>query len=82
MKAKIRLQFSPSTLTPGPFRARMDIFDDNGQLRAMWRDDEFNAKGEQIVGLTRLGLDEYRVTLTLDDNLAYQNSFVAAATLL
>jgi hypothetical protein len=80
--AKIRLRFSPSTLSPGPFRTHMDIFDEHGRLRGAWHDESFMAKGEQVIGLTQLGLTGYRVTLTLDGNLAYQNSFAAAATLL
>ena len=79
---KVRLRFSPSTLTPGPFRVRMEIFDENDQVRAMWRDDAFLANREQVIGLSRIALPRYRVTVTLDGNLAYQNSFVAEATLL
>lgn len=70
---KLLFRFSPDTLSPGPFRARSEIVPPGGQ-RLRYQEDSFSAKGTLRLSL-RAPVSQYSVSLYLDDNLAYSNSY-------
>lgn len=80
---RIRIQFSPASMTPGPFDTRVVISDLAGKQLGRWRDAAFTANGTLGFPLQKLGNPTaYRLSITLDGALAYQGHFSAIETLL
>lgn len=72
---RLVFHFSPDTLTPGPFEARLTLVDlDSGASRTKSIPD-FYAAEPRIENFSRKR-ESYEVKLELDDNLAYANRFV------
>jgi hypothetical protein len=73
---RLKIWFNPSTLTPQPFKARVDIVDLTNDLKLYWEDASYSAKQELIINLTQLTDPvPYEVKLTLDGSLAYSDKF-------
>jgi hypothetical protein len=81
---RVHLRFSPSTRTPGPFKAEAQILVE-GRVRGTWRDDSYQADSELVLslrGLRPFARAGYRVVLTLDGSIAYANTFMGEEALM
>jgi len=78
---RVQFRFSPSTITPGPFQAELLIKSLSDQLLGTWSSDSFIANDALIVNL-HAPLTEYIVELSLDNELAYRNTFTSEEVLL
>ena len=75
-REKIRFQFNPSSKTPGPFRANVQISEDATGGKYAWRSDAYMGNSTLEINLRGLRHPEaYRVRLELDGNLAYANRY-------
>jgi hypothetical protein len=75
-RGKIRFQFNPSSETPGPFRAYVEIREDETGDEYCWSQDLFLASSTLELEIRVLKHPEaYTVRLELDGQLAYSNHF-------
>lgn len=76
--SKITFRFNPSTRSPGPFKAVVEIIDmDTGETYCWERDDYTISNYRLIMNLRNIGsLTRYSVKLTFDDNIAYYNEYI------
>jgi len=75
----IRFQFNPSSLSPGPFWAKVQIEENATGNFYSWEDKSYNANAVLKLNISSMkDASSYKVTLTLDGNLAYKNSFEVA----
>jgi len=73
-QSKIRFQFNPSTATPGPYRAFVEIREDATGDVYSWNDASLLANSNLEVGIGPLKHPEaYTVRLEFDGKLAYAN---------
>lgn len=74
---EIQISFNPNSLTPGPFEMELDIDDLEAQLPSLYlRMQDFSASLPFIVPLpSQYQNRDFRLTLWLDDSLAYVNDF-------
>lgn len=73
---KIRFQFNPSSATPGPFRACVEIREDVTGKVYRWNQDQFYAKSNLELSTGPLTHpDGYTIRLELDGQLAYANHY-------
>lgn len=80
---RANFRFNPSSLTPGPFAAKLEIIAANGDIVGRWSNENYRAAGSLALRFTSIGnLDTYRVRLTFDDLLAYYGVFEASEKLL
>jgi hypothetical protein len=72
----IKIWFNPSTLTPQPFKARLDILDTVNGLSLYWENASFTANNQLLIRSHQLG-DQvpYEVKFTLDGSLAYSDEY-------
>jgi ssDNA thymidine ADP-ribosyltransferase, DarT len=80
--ALVTFRFNPLTSTPEPFGVRVEFLDPHNVLKGHWAQAAFRANGVQPISIESLGLDWYRVQLTLDGLLAYSGTFGATEALL
>ncbi|MDI6794152.1 MAG: DarT ssDNA thymidine ADP-ribosyltransferase family protein [bacterium] len=72
----ISFTFNPSR-TPGPFYARIELEEVKTKIVYSWREDGFYTLDEQAFDLSNMTQPEhYIVKFWLDEQLAYQNSFL------
>jgi ssDNA thymidine ADP-ribosyltransferase, DarT len=75
-RTNIRIQFNPSTLTPGPFRVRVEVQEIATGTNYLLEKNSYTANDVLEVGLGSLRRPEkYIVRLTLDGLLAYANRY-------
>jgi hypothetical protein len=75
----IRFQFNPSSLSPGPYWAKVKIEELATGIVYSWEDKSYNAKAALALNISSMkDSSSYIVTLTLDGNIAYKNSFEVA----
>ncbi|TRZ86638.1 DUF4433 domain-containing protein [bacterium] len=75
----IRFQFNPSSLSPGPFWAKVQIEENATGDVYSWEDRSYNANAVLKLSINSMkDASSYKVTLTLDGNIAYKNSFEVA----
>ncbi len=75
-RTNVRIQFNPSTLTPGPFRVRVEIQEIATGTNYFLEKTPYNANDVLEVGLGSLRRPEnYKVRVTLDGFLAYANRY-------
>jgi hypothetical protein len=75
-RERIRFQFNPSSRTPGPFRASLQIQEDATGGKYAWKSDGYIAKSTLGINLRGLSHPEsYKARLELDGNLAYANHY-------
>lgn len=72
--ARVTFTFSPDTLTPGDFQARVLFTDDETGLRHEHQQSEFSANGKFVVAVPQ-GVEHYEVRLWLDGELAFADDF-------
>jgi len=73
---RIRFRFNPSSLTPGPFSARVTIREDETGQKYVWEDGSYHANSKLEISLDGLQHPEsYTVRLKLDGQLAYSNHY-------
>ena len=66
----IKFGFNPSSLSPGPFDAKVTIYDYDGDIAGTWHNKAFSADKSLSLDIRKLNLETYGVVLTLDDSLA------------
>jgi hypothetical protein len=77
-KEYVVLRFNRSTETPGPFSARVEIFEPlaNDRKEYTWQNSEYDAN--DILNLSLRNLtdpSDYTVSLSLDGQLAFANRY-------
>ena len=76
---EVHFKFNPSSKTPGPFIARVEILEDNTNILYSYESKSFYSNSDDStfkVSLEKLQYpDNYWVSLFLDGNLAYKNHF-------
>lgn len=73
---KLIFRFNPSTKTPGPFFARVDIVEDETGGQYNYEDKSFMANSTLELNLKPVRHpDSYTVSLLLDSQLAYKNHY-------
>jgi hypothetical protein len=73
---KIRIKFNPSSGTPGPFNARVEIKEDASGETYLWQNASFQADNTLSISLRSLEHPEsYGVRLELDGHVAYLNHY-------
>lgn len=70
----ITMNFSPDTITPGPFNMFMIITDIDSGKTFHYRDKTFQANGRFSIALPK-GVGRYRIQIILDDDLAFTSEF-------
>jgi hypothetical protein len=71
-RERIRVKFNPSSKTPGPFHANMEITQGATCETYVWEKDAFQASNTLLVNIQNLPHPEsYGVRMELDGNLAY-----------
>jgi hypothetical protein len=79
--SKVHFQFNPSSATPGPYRASVEIREDATGDVYSWNDASFLANSGLEIGLGPLkNAEAYTVRLELDGRLAYANHHEEADT--
>jgi hypothetical protein len=79
----VTIRFNPWSATSEPFLVRVEFRSlDTDVLRGQWEQPNFRANVAQAVDIKPLGLNAYRVKLTLDGRLAYSGVFGAIDSLL
>ena len=74
----IIFRFNPSTKTPGPFHARVEITDPGTGKRYSWERQDYRCNNRITLSLQQvLNPLDYTVRLTLDGQLAYANRYQA-----
>ncbi len=72
----ILFRFNPSSQTPGPFRCRVTIDEDETGQQYLWEESSFHARSTLELNLGRLRHPQsYTVRLELDGQLAYSNHY-------
>lgn len=73
---KVWIQFSPDSITPGPFRATVDFLDPTtGKTFTRKAVSSYAANVLATIDLSP-PLSYYRIRLTLDDHIAYDNTYL------
>lgn len=73
---QIVFKFNPSSRTPGPFRAHVEILEHATERRHYWERSDFHATSDLEIELKSLTEpDAYGVRFTLDGHLAYAGTF-------
>lgn len=71
-RERIRVKFNPSSKTPGPFHANMEITEGATRETYVWEKDTYQASNTLLVNIQNLPHPEsYTVRIELDGNLAY-----------
>jgi hypothetical protein len=78
---RVKFRFSPSTTTPGPFDIQFTVRDLSGQPLGTWGASEYQANDKLLLNLHR-GFGSYIAELSLDNALAYRNTFTSQDALL
>ncbi len=78
---RVIFRFSPSTKTPGPFHIAFKVIDQRGVTVGKWSADDYEANDQLVVKLHR-EFESYGAELTLDDELAYRNTFMSQEALM
>lgn len=74
--SSIVFHFNPSSLS-SPFHARLEIEEIKTNRKFVWEQKDFNIEKMLELNLSNLEHPEhYRVSFFLDDNLAYQNTYL------
>lgn len=74
---KVTIRFNRSSTVPGPFRVQLTIVDFTADKRYYWRDDPYSARDTLQVAVPQLGpATPYEARLTLDDSIAYADTFL------
>jgi len=75
---RITFRFNPSTLTPGPFHAKVEITSHkHGKLS--WTEPQFRSSPTFVLTIPQITSPvDYEVQFTLDDQLSYSSHFKAA----
>jgi hypothetical protein len=68
--------FSPSTLTPGPFSASLDVTERDGTVLGTWTSPKFMSDPDFTIKFYR-PFSAYKIRLELDGHIAYCNSYSA-----
>lgn len=74
-------RFSPSTITPGPFKISFTVSGQHGATLGRWTSNDYQANDKLVVNLHR-EFAAYDAELTLDDELAYRNAYTSQDALL
>ena len=73
---KIRIKFNPSSKTPGPFHAGIEVREDATGKTYLWENESFQANNTLLVSVENLRYPEaYGVRLELDGHMAYLNHY-------
>lgn len=70
--SRANFHFSPSTLTPGPFRASLELRVPDGTMAGTWSDANFMSNPDFSINFHQV-FANYRLRFFLDGHVAYEN---------
>lgn len=73
---RIQFRFNPSSITPGPFKTRVEIRSEETSKNYFWEESSFLANSTLTFDISRIKhMHTYLVRLLLNDDLAYVNQY-------